>query len=74
MNFPYERRDQLLGALISSFGSYSKRFVKGTATYFDWPKDNGIHLFVRASTSPSCGHFAAIDRECAAPGHFQSFQ
>ena len=55
VNFPYERRDQLLGALISSFGSYSKRFVKGTSTYFDWPKDNGIHLFVRASTNPSYG-------------------
>jgi hypothetical protein len=51
----YERRDELLGALISRFGNYSKRAQVGTSTYYEWPQENCLRISLRASTSPNYG-------------------
>jgi hypothetical protein len=55
VNFAYERRDQLLGALISQFGAYSGKGVKGTTTWYAWPIDRGLRMSVHVSTSPLFG-------------------
>jgi hypothetical protein len=52
---PYERRDELLGALISRFGNYSKRVQVGTSTYYQWPQENCLRISLRASTNPNYG-------------------
>jgi hypothetical protein len=52
---PYERRDQLLGALLSLFGSYSATGTVGTAIIYQWPQDNQIQISVRASKNPTNG-------------------
>ena len=53
VNVPYERRDELLGVLISRFGNYSKRAQVGASTYYEWPQENCLHMTLRASTSPN---------------------
>ena len=55
VNVPYERRDELLGVLISRFGNYSKRAQVGASTYYEWPQENCLRMTLRASTSPSYG-------------------
>jgi hypothetical protein len=52
---PYERRDQLLGTLISLFGSYAATRVVGTAIIYRWPPDSGVALVVRVSKDPNNG-------------------
>jgi hypothetical protein len=54
--FPYERRDQLLGVLLSLFGAYTQMVVnQGLAVIYRWPHDNGITVTVRTSTNPTNG-------------------
>lgn len=55
IDVPYERRDQLMGALYSSFGSYSVVQHIGTAVVYLWNRDDGITMSVRASTDPKFG-------------------
>jgi hypothetical protein len=55
VNVPYERRDELLGVLISRFGNYSKRAQVGASTYYGWPQENCLQMSLRASTSPNYG-------------------
>ncbi len=52
---PYERRDQLLGTLLSLFGSYSAPRTVGNAVIYQWPRDNHIAISVRASKNPTNG-------------------
>ncbi|HXJ40693.1 MAG TPA: hypothetical protein VNH18_15540 [Bryobacteraceae bacterium] len=52
---PYERRDQLLGTLLSLFGSYSAPRTVGTAVIYHWPRDNQVTISVRASKDPTNG-------------------
>jgi hypothetical protein len=53
---PYERREQLLGVLLSLFGSYTRTTVnQGLVAIYSWPVDNGIALAVRASVNPTNG-------------------
>jgi hypothetical protein len=52
---PYERRDQLLGVLLSLFGSYSATRTVGTAIVYQWQRDNHIAINVRASKDPTNG-------------------
>ena len=46
---PYEKRDQLLGTLMSLFGGYSASTTVGTAVVYQWPQDNQIQIGARAS-------------------------
>ncbi|MEP7244896.1 MAG: hypothetical protein ABI885_14620 [Gammaproteobacteria bacterium] len=55
ISVPYERREQLLGSLISLFGPYAKAVPKGTATIYAWPRDRDIAMGVRASKDPANG-------------------
>jgi hypothetical protein len=55
VKFAYERRDQLLGALISQFGAFSGKGIKGTTTWYAWPNDRGLSMSVYVSTSPLFG-------------------
>ncbi len=56
IGFPYERRDQLIGVLLSLFGAYTQTVVnQGLAVIYLWPRDNGITVTVRASTNPTNG-------------------
>jgi hypothetical protein len=52
---PYERREQLLGALLLLFGQCQKPYVEGTAVHYDWPSDQRVWLGVRASRNPTNG-------------------
>jgi hypothetical protein len=52
---PYERREQLLGTLMSLFGGYSASATVGTAVIYQWPLDNQIQISVRASKDPTNG-------------------
>jgi hypothetical protein len=55
INVPYERRDELLGVLISRFGNYSKRIQVGASTYYEWPQEICLRMSLRASTAPNYG-------------------
>jgi hypothetical protein len=55
VSVPYERRDELLGALISRFGNYSKRTQVSASTYYQWPQENCLRISLRASTNPNYG-------------------
>lgn len=55
IGLPYERRDQLLGTLLSMFGAYSTTRTVGTAVIYQWPRDNRIIISVRASKDPTNG-------------------
>jgi hypothetical protein len=53
---PYERRDQLLGVLLSLFGPYTRTAVnQGTAAIYSWSIDNGIAMAMKASANPTNG-------------------
>jgi hypothetical protein len=52
---PYERREQLLGSLISLFGPYANAVPKSAATIYAWPRDHDIVMAVRASQNPTNG-------------------
>ena len=51
----YERRDQLIGTLMSLFGGYSASATVGTAVMVQWPQDEQIPIGVRASKNPTNG-------------------
>jgi hypothetical protein len=55
VGIPYDRREQLLGALISQFGTYSTKRDAGAATYFRWPQDQQVRITVRVSRDPRYG-------------------
>jgi len=55
VNVPYERRDQLLDALVIAFGSFKGKFTKGTSTTYYWAVDDGIQISLRASVVSSYG-------------------
>jgi hypothetical protein len=55
VNVPYERRDQLLDALVAAFGSFKGKYTKGTSTTYYWAADDGIQISLRASVVPSYG-------------------
>lgn len=52
---PYERREQLLGQLLASFGQYGKPVTIGTAIGYYWPADRRCRISVRASREPKNG-------------------
>jgi hypothetical protein len=52
---PYERRDQLMGTLLSLFGGYASQRVVGSAISYYWTRDRGISLSTRSSQSPRNG-------------------
>jgi hypothetical protein len=51
---PYERRDQLLGVMLSLFGPYRTQVI-GISTHYSWPVDRGVQVAVRSSTNPANG-------------------
>jgi hypothetical protein len=55
VGIPYDRREQLLGALISQFGTYSIKRDVGVVTYFRWPQDQQVRITVRVSRDPRYG-------------------
>jgi len=55
MGFPYERREDLLGALYSQFGRTSRVDEVGTALIYRWPQDRDVEIAVRASRDPRYG-------------------
>ncbi len=55
INMPYAYREQLLHALTNAFGSYARSTIRGAATVYVWPKDQGIWLAMRASTDVQYG-------------------
>lgn len=55
VGIPYDRREQLVGALISQFGAYSLKRDVGAATYFRWPQDQQVRITVRVSRDPRYG-------------------
>jgi hypothetical protein len=52
---PYERREQLLGQLLASFGQYRTPVTRGTAISYYWPADRRCSISVRASREPRNG-------------------
>ena len=52
---PYERRDQLIGTLLSLFGSYSSTSTVGQAIIYRWQRDDRIAISVKASKDPTNG-------------------
>jgi hypothetical protein len=55
VGIPYDRYQQLLGALISQFGPYAISREVGTATQFKWKLDEGVFIAVRVSRNPRYG-------------------
>jgi len=55
VDVPYERRDQLMGTLLSLFGGYATQRVVGSAISYYWTSDHGISLSTRSSQSPKNG-------------------
>jgi len=55
LSVPYERRDELLGALISQFGSYARRYEVGTSIHYDWRRDQNVAIAVRISKDSRYG-------------------
>jgi fluoride ion exporter CrcB/FEX len=64
INIPYEYREQLLGTLIASFGTYSSRSLDGTTLLYSWPKDHGLTLTVRTSQNPEFGILQVVISRC----------
>ena len=52
---PYDRHQQLLGALISQFGRYSQTIEVGDITYYYWRQDQQILISVRVTKNPRYG-------------------
>lgn len=55
LDFPYDRRDQLLGALYAQFGRYARVNEVGGAIIYTWAQDGDIRMTVRASRDPQFG-------------------
>jgi hypothetical protein len=55
VGIPYERHEELIGALISQFGVYSAKRDIGAARAFIWKPDQGIRMVVRISKDPRYG-------------------
>ena len=55
MGVSYERRDELLGALISQFGAYATKYEIGTTFRYDWKPDQNVQIAVRVSKDPRYG-------------------
>jgi hypothetical protein len=54
-SFPYERRDQLLGTLIATFGADAQQSARGQQVRYDWHSDAGVAVSVVASKKPKHG-------------------
>jgi len=52
---PYDRYQQLLGALISQFGPYAASRDVGAVTKFWWKEDQGVVIAVRVSREARYG-------------------
>jgi len=55
VGIPYERREQLLGALISQFGRYASARSIGDTIIYAWQADQNVAITVRASRDPQYG-------------------
>lgn len=55
LSLPYERREQVMEALIGMFGAYARVHEEGTARIYTWQPDRDIVLGVRASRNPTYG-------------------
>jgi hypothetical protein len=71
ISVPFDRRDQLLGALISAFGTYRGKMIKGVSDEYSWPADPGIKIAVRASRDPTNGilEFWIVGPRYQTPAH-----
>jgi hypothetical protein len=55
VGIPYDRHQQLLGALMSQFGRYVRATEIGDITYYYWPRDQQIQLVLRVTKDPRYG-------------------
>lgn len=55
VGIPYDRYQQLLGALISQFGSYALKGEVGASIHYRWKLDEGVLIAVRVSRDPRYG-------------------
>ncbi len=55
LSIPYERREELLSALISQFGVYARSFEVGSTIHYDWTRDHDVEIAVRVSKDPRYG-------------------
>jgi hypothetical protein len=55
LSVPYERRDELLGALVSQFGAYARKSEIGATVHYDWRRDRNVGILVRVSKDPRYG-------------------
>jgi hypothetical protein len=55
IGFPYERREELLGALYSQFGRPAKVNEVGSAIIYRWAMDRDVGIALRASRDPQYG-------------------
>ena len=55
IGFPYDRREELLGALYSQFGRAAQINEVGTAVIYRWAQDGEIRIAVRASRDSQYG-------------------
>lgn len=53
--FPYERKQDLLRALISAFGAPHENTNRGQNRIVSWRKDEGVSLILRTSLDPKHG-------------------
>jgi hypothetical protein len=70
VGIPYDRYQQLLGALISQFGRYSQTTEVGSITYYLWKQDQQIQIAVRVTKDPRYGiaEFGIIHVTSSTPG------
>ncbi len=54
-SFPYERKEELMGALISHFGQPQGTTRQGQQQSTQWRKDRGVYVVLRASLEPKHG-------------------
>lgn len=55
VGIPYERREQLFGALIPQFGRPTRVDEVGNSLIYTWPQDRDVRIRVRASKDPRYG-------------------
>jgi hypothetical protein len=55
LSFPYERKEELFGALISAFGHSGWKMTRGRSDLVAWSDGNGMLIFLKTTIEPRNG-------------------
>jgi hypothetical protein len=55
VSFPYERKEELIGALISAFGGSERKVISDRSEMVGWRDDNGMWMVLKTTIDPKNG-------------------